>query len=115
MLLTGRGACSEMLNHAKDAWRWALASYHRLQGEQRPMLPDVRGRDVHLHLPHGRADTHPDSCMAVMGVALLSLLTGRKPRRDVAVSGYVSLHDILRYDPPTVRTPDDVARLEHQV
>jgi hypothetical protein len=49
-------------------------------------------RDIHLHLRNGVSGMRiPTFYCPAMGVALASLLSGRLPRQDVAVSGDLSV------------------------
>jgi ATP-dependent Lon protease len=48
-------------------------------------------RDIHIHVPRGAIQKDGPSAGLTMAVALLSLLTGRPARRDVASSGEITL------------------------
>ncbi len=47
--------------------------------------------DIHIHLPAGAVSKDGPSAGAAIVAALISLLTGRAARRDVAISGEISL------------------------
>ncbi len=47
--------------------------------------------DIHIHLPAGAVSKDGPSAGAAIVAALISLLTNRKARRDVAISGEISL------------------------
>jgi ATP-dependent Lon protease len=47
--------------------------------------------DIHIHVPAGAIPKDGPSAGATIAMALLSLLTGKKARRDVAVSGEITL------------------------
>jgi ATP-dependent Lon protease len=54
--------------------------------------PDFfRDSDVHIHIPAGSIPKDGPSAGVTIALALLSLLTGRPARRDVALSGEVTL------------------------
>lgn len=116
VLLTGFGTCDLMVSCAKDAWAWARAHFSKFQPPQ-PRAVDLRlrGRDIHLHMVDGCNPGGLDVYTSVMAVACLSLLSGRPAREDVAVSGYVTIHDLLGHERLAVGTAEDVDRLERQV
>lgn len=47
--------------------------------------------DIHIHLPAGAIAKDGPSAGAAIAIAIISLLTGRPARRDVAVSGEMTL------------------------
>jgi len=56
-------------------------------------LPEdfFENHDIHIHVPAGAIPKDGPSAGATIAMALISLLTGRPARRDVAVSGELSL------------------------
>jgi ATP-dependent Lon protease len=56
-------------------------------------IPDnfFENQDIHIHVPAGAIPKDGPSSGATIAIALISLLTGRAARRDVAVSGELTL------------------------
>jgi ATP-dependent Lon protease len=56
-------------------------------------IPDnfFENQDIHIHVPAGAIPKDGPSSGATIAIALISLLTGRPARRDVAVSGELTL------------------------
>jgi len=48
-------------------------------------------KDVHIHIPAGAIPKDGPSAGLTIAIALISLLTGRKARNDVAITGELSL------------------------
>ena len=67
-------------------------SYIRSHAAQFGLNPDFfADRDIHIHLPSGAIPKEGPSAGVTIALALLSLLTGRAARRDVAVTGELTL------------------------
>jgi ATP-dependent Lon protease len=67
-------------------------SYIRSHAEQFGLNPDFfTDSDIHIHLPSGAIPKEGPSAGVTIALALLSLLTGRPARRDVALTGELSL------------------------
>jgi ATP-dependent Lon protease len=67
-------------------------SYIRSHAETFGLDPDFfSGSDIHIHFPAGAIPKEGPSAGVTIAVALLSLLTGRPARRDVALSGELTL------------------------
>jgi ATP-dependent Lon protease len=67
-------------------------SYIRSHAEAFGLDPDFfTDSDIHIHLPSGAIPKEGPSAGVTIALALLSLLTGRPARRDVALSGELTL------------------------
>ena len=67
-------------------------SYIRSHAEAFGLDPDFfTDSDIHIHLPSGAIPKEGPSAGATIALALLSLLTGRPARRDVALTGELTL------------------------
>ncbi len=86
LLLTG-----SLGNVLQESAQTAL-SYIRSHAEQFGLNPDFfTDSDIHIHLPSGAIPKEGPSAGVTIALALLSLLTGRPARRDVALTGELSL------------------------
>jgi len=67
-------------------------SYIRSHAEQLNIDPNFfANRDIHIHIPAGSIPKDGPSAGLTIAMALISLLTGRAARRDVALSGELTL------------------------
>jgi ATP-dependent Lon protease len=67
-------------------------SYIRSQAEHLNIDPNFFAhRDIHIHIPAGSIPKDGPSAGLTIALALISLLTGRPARRDVALSGELTL------------------------
>lgn len=67
-------------------------SYIRSHAAEYSIDPDFfNGKDIHIHLPAGAVPKDGPSAGITIAMALLSLLTGRPARRNVALSGELTL------------------------
>jgi ATP-dependent Lon protease len=70
----------------------AALSYIRSNADQYDIPGDFFERhDIHIHVPAGAIPKDGPSAGCTIALALLSLLTGRAARRDVAISGEITL------------------------
>jgi len=70
----------------------AALSYIRSNAVSFNILEDFfNSYDIHIHVPAGAIPKDGPSAGATIAIALISLLTGRPARRDVAVSGELTL------------------------
>jgi ATP-dependent Lon protease len=75
----------------KESAQTAL-SYIRSHAAKFKLDPDFfSDRDIHIHLPSGAIPKEGPSAGLTIALALLSLLTGRPARRDVALTGELTL------------------------
>jgi ATP-dependent Lon protease len=67
-------------------------SYVRSHAEQYQIAPNLFAqRDIHIHIPAGAIPKDGPSAGLTIAMALLSLFTGRPARRDVAMTGELTL------------------------
>jgi ATP-dependent Lon protease len=74
----------------KESARAAL-SWVRTHVEELGISPDFEKLDLHLHVPAGAVSKDGPSAGVAMVVTLASLLTGRRVRGDVAMTGEITL------------------------
>ena len=70
----------------------AALSYVRANSEELAVPPDIfRKSDIHLHVPAGAIPKDGPSAGVTIATAMVSLLTGRCVREDVAMTGEITL------------------------
>ena len=90
LLLTG-----QLGGVMKESAQAALSTV-KAQFETLGLAPSVLARkDLHLHVPAGATPKDGPSAGVAMHVALVSLLTGRPVRPDVAMTGEISLRGLV--------------------
>lgn len=89
--LTGKMG-ETMQESANIAWTYVKK---RIAEEKNLKQADFTGRDVHLHIPAGAIPKDGPSAGVTMATALYSLLTGRKSRQRVAMTGELSLKGLV--------------------
>ncbi|RPH51354.1 MAG: endopeptidase La [Desulfobacteraceae bacterium] len=86
LILTG-----SMGNVLQESAQTAL-SFVRSNAEQFGIEPDFfEGRDIHIHIPSGAVPKDGPSAGVTIAVALISLLTGKPARNDIALTGELTL------------------------
>lgn len=119
LIFTGGHGMKPLSLMADMAFSWAVANREAIEDElgRRSSGPAVlsRDRDLHLNLSLAAAGmVLPPFYCAAMGVALASLLSGRLPLDDVAVSGDLTVLDEFRGSIPTVAEVGHVRLLYDQ-
>ena len=86
ILLTGK-----LGDVMKESARAAL-SYIRANADKYGIKQDVFSQtDIHIHVPEGATPKDGPSAGVTMATAILSALTGRKVRKDIAMTGEITL------------------------
>jgi hypothetical protein len=92
--MTGKGALkltgqlgNVMKESAEAAFSWVRAHSEEL-GLQKDFYQDI---DIHIHVPEGAVPKDGPSAGVTMTTALVSALTGKPVRQDVAMTGEVTL------------------------
>ncbi|GBC84072.1 Lon protease 2 [bacterium HR11] len=74
----------------------AALSYIRSKASQYGIDPDVfLNSDIHIHIPSGAIPKDGPSAGITIFIALLSLLTGKNVRPDVAMTGEITLRGVV--------------------
>jgi ATP-dependent Lon protease len=86
--LTLTGQLGEVMREsAQAALTYARANGPRLKIKARRF----EGSDIHIHVPEGAVPKDGPSAGVTLAIALISALTGRPVRRDVALTGEITL------------------------
>ncbi len=86
LVLTGQLG-DVMKESGRAAWSYARSNHTRLSISEEAL----QGREVHIHVPAGAVPKDGPSAGITMASALVSALSGRKTRRDVAMTGELTL------------------------
>lgn len=96
--MTGKGELvltGQLGDVMKESARAAL-SVVRARAEEWGLDPDLfQSSDLHVHLPEGAVPKDGPSAGVALFVALVSLLTGRRVRPTVAMTGEISLRGLV--------------------
>jgi ATP-dependent Lon protease len=90
LILTG-----QLGNVMKESARAALSLVKSNAEELGIAVELVRTRDIHIHVPAGAVPKDGPSAGVAIYIALVSLLTGRTVRPDVAMTGEISLRGLV--------------------
>jgi ATP-dependent Lon protease len=86
--LTVTGQLGDVMQESAQA----ALSYVRAHAEQLGIAPDFyESNDLHVHIPSGAVAKDGPSAGVAIALALVSLLTGRPVRRELAVTGELTL------------------------
>jgi ATP-dependent Lon protease len=86
--LTLTGQLGEVMQESAQA----ALSYTRSQGKQLGLADDLfESLDVHIHVPEGAVPKDGPSAGVALATALISAFTGRPIRRDVSMTGEITL------------------------
>jgi ATP-dependent Lon protease len=90
LLLTGQ--LGEVMKESAQA---ALSLVKSRAAELGLDADSFKKQDIHVHLPAGAIPKDGPSAGVTMFVALVSLLTGRRVRKDIAMTGEISLRGLV--------------------
>jgi len=88
---TGLTLTGQLGDVMKESARIALSFLRSRGAELELPVGDLKDRGVHIHVPAGAVPKDGPSAGVTMATALASLLSGRRVRDDVAMTGEVSL------------------------
>lgn len=89
---TGKVQLTGSLGDVMKESAMACISYIRSHAKEWNIDPDFyKDKDVHIHLPEGATPKDGPSAGVTMTTALVSALTGKRVRRDIAMTGEMTL------------------------
>ncbi len=89
---TGQVKLTGQLGDVMKESAMAALSWVRAHADEFALEPDFhKNLDIHIHVPEGAVPKDGPSAGVTMATALVSALTGRKVRQDVAMTGEITL------------------------
>ena len=89
---TGQLSLTGQLGDVMQESARAAISYIRSKGQQLNLSPDFyKEKDIHIHIPEGATPKDGPSAGVTMCVSVISALTGRRVRKEVAMTGEITL------------------------
>jgi len=89
---TGQLSLTGQLGEVMQESAKAAISYIRSKGEQLHVSPDFyKEKDIHIHIPEGATPKDGPSAGVTMCISVISALTGKKVRKEVAMTGEITL------------------------
>ncbi|NCB42658.1 MAG: endopeptidase La [Clostridia bacterium] len=89
---TGQLSLTGQLGEVMQESARAAISYIRSKSEQLHLNPDFyKEKDIHIHIPEGATPKDGPSAGVTMCISVISALTGKKVRKEVAMTGEITL------------------------